>query len=267
MSSRVHEAPCLRSVALELLALQDFSAKALRLQNLSPDALSLQTHTAFDEPRGLPGRPLRPELVSPRALARRSVGNAAGHASLIHALAHIEANAINLALDLVWRFAGQSALFYRQWFQVAREEALHFRLLSDHLQTLGLCYGDLPAHDGLWEMAERTRGDLLARLALVPRTLEARGLDVTPAIRGKLISIGDQAGAAILDIILRDEIGHVAVGNHWYRWHCAQRGLDPHRTYEALARQYRAPKPKGPFNLAARRQAGFDEVELGALGF
>jgi uncharacterized ferritin-like protein (DUF455 family) len=184
---------------------------------------------------------------------------------LLHALAHIELNAIDLALDVVWRFAGQPDDFYRQWLQVAREEALHFELLREHLASLGHAYGDFDAHDGLWQMAERTRHDLLARLALVPRTLEARGLDASPVVKAKLLAAGDVRAGEILDIILRDEIGHVAVGNHWYRKLCAQRGLDPLATYATLARQHGAPRPRRPFNLDARRAAGFDEAELAAL--
>jgi uncharacterized ferritin-like protein (DUF455 family) len=184
----------------------------------------------------------------------------------LHSLAHIEFNAINLALDVIWRYPDMPAQFYRDWLQVAREEALHFQLLSQHLATLGYAYGDFVAHDGLWEMAERTQTDLLARLALVPRTLEARGLDASPQVKHKLASGGDKQGAAILDIILRDEIGHVAIGNKWYRYVCAQRACDPLTTYAQLAQLYRAPKLKGPFNLQARRAAGFEEAELAALG-
>ena len=174
-------------------------------------------------------------------------------------------NAINLALDAVWRFAAMPDAFYREWAQVAFEEATHFCLLRDHLTTHGVAYGDFPAHNGLWEMAEKTQGDLLARLALVPRTLEARGLDASPPIRAKLAAAGDKQGAAILDIILRDEIGHVAVGNRWYRWLCAERDVDPVATYQTLAIAHSAPRLRGPFNLEARRAAGFDDAELAAL--
>ena len=190
---------------------------------------------------------------------------AEGRAALIHALAHIELNAIDLALDIVWRFAGMPDLFYQQWLGVAKEEALHFQLLRDHLQSLGFEYGAFPAHNALWEMAEKTKHDLLARLALVPRTLEARGLDASPPIKAKLVGAGDLRAGAILDIILRDEIGHVAVGNHWFRMLCSQRGLDPVATYAELAEQHHAPRPRGPFNLDARRAAGFDEAEIAAL--
>jgi uncharacterized ferritin-like protein (DUF455 family) len=143
---------------------------------------------------------------------------------------------------------------------------LHFELLHAHLRELGFAYGDFPAHTGLWDMADKTSGDLLARLALVPRTLEARGLDASPAIRHKLISVGDKRGGEIIDIILRDEIGHVAVGNRWYRHLCRQEALDPVHTYAALALRYGAPTLKGPFNLEARRAAGFDDTELALLG-
>jgi uncharacterized ferritin-like protein (DUF455 family) len=214
---------------------------------------------------GIPGRPARPELVPHAELRRRSMRTAEGRAALIHALCHIELNAIDLAADMVWRFAGMPDLFYRQWAQVAREEALHFQLLRDHLRSMGFGYGSFPAHGALWEMAERTRDDILARIALVPRTLEARGLDASPPIKAKLVAAGDHRAGEILDVILRDEIGHVAIGNHWYRFLCAQRGLDPVVTYEELARKYRAPRPRGPFNLDARRAAGFSEDELTAL--
>lgn len=213
----------------------------------------------------IPGRGELPLLVPPTEVKRRKMDTPEGRAALIHALAHIEFNAINLALDILWRFAGMPDAFYRDWLKVAREEAEHFVLLQDHLQSMGYAYGDFTAHNGLWEMAEKTRDDLLARLALVPRTLEARGLDVTPQIRDRLKQCGDLAGAAILEIILREEIGHVAIGNHWYQALCKQRGADPVDCYRQLALQYQAAKQRGPFNLAARREAGFSEEELAAL--
>lgn len=261
------EAPqvSLRAHALRLLSLASTQQKAAAVKALPANELPVDAAQRLDEPAGVPGRPERPALVQPAALKHRSVGTPQGHASLIHALTHIEANAINLALDAVWRFADMPEAFYRDWWQVAAEEALHFQLLEDHLRTLGHAYGDFPAHDGLWDMASRTQADLLARLALVPRTLEARGLDATPAIRNKLMSIGDKSGAAILDIILRDEIGHVATGNRWYAALCSQRGLDPVATYAELALKHSAPVLKGPFNLPARRAAGFTESELAAL--
>ena len=205
-------------------------------------------------------------LVAHTELKQRSVKSPEGLAALMHALAHIELNAIDLAVDLTWRFPGMPDEFYRDWTKVAREEAYHFGLLSERLVELGHAYGDFPAHNSLWNMAEKTRHDLLARIALVPRTLEARGLDASPPIRNKLVSVGDKRGADILDIILRDEIGHVHVGNRWYRRLCEQRGLDPIATYDELAARYGAPRLRGPFNLEARRAAGFSEEELLRLG-
>ena len=189
-----------------------------------------------------------------------------GRAALIHSIAHIELNAIDLALDIVWRFPGMPEEFYRDWVSIAREEAHHFTLLRDHLVSIGFDYGSFQAHNGLWEMAGKTNADLLARIALVPRTLEARGLDASPMVKKKLVSVGDHKAGAILDVILKDEIGHVAVGNRWYRFLCAQRGLDPVATYAELSERYKAPHLRGPFNLEARRAAGFDEEELAALG-
>ena len=214
---------------------------------------------------GLPGRPEKPRLVPPLQVPRRSMASVEGRAVLLHALAHIEFNAINLALDACWRFAGMPAAYYSDWLQVAAEEALHFSLLSAHLQEQGFAYGDFPAHDSLWELAEATRHDVLARIALVPRTMEARGLDASPPMRAKLAQAGDLEAAAILDIILRDEIGHVAVGNRWFAWLCQERCLEPLPTYAELAATFRAPTPRGPFNLAARREAGFSDAELLAL--
>lgn len=254
----------LRELCLQLLQRDDAAekARAVRRIDLSMPVDPLRCI----EPAGtLPGRPARPGLVPPSALKSRSVHTVEGRAALLHALAHIEFNAINLALDIVWRFASMPPAFYRQWAGVAREEALHFELLRRHLQRLGRDYGDLPAHDGLWEMANRTREDLLARLALVPRTLEARGLDASPAIRARLLAAGDREGARLLSVILRDEIGHVAVGDRWYRQLCHQHGLDPDTAWLELARAHAAPRPRGPFNLAARHAAGFEPAELDAL--
>jgi uncharacterized ferritin-like protein (DUF455 family) len=256
--------PTLRRQALHALLCADPQAKAGAARALALQG-AIGSGEAIAERQGIPGRPPRPRLVPHKQLKTRSVHTRAGHAALLHALAHIELNAIDLALDIVWRFPGLPEDFYRQWLQVAREEALHFQLLQQHLATLGHAYGDFDAHDGLWQMAQRTRHDLLARLALVPRTLEARGLDASPAVKAKLLAAGDVRGGEILDLILRDEIGHVAIGNHWYRWLCAQRGLDPLATFDALAREHGAPRPRGPFNLDARRAAGFGEDELAAL--
>lgn len=257
-----------REQALAAMSLADPAAKAAAAQAIDtregePGAAQDLLATALPSP--LPGRPARPALVAPASLHTRDVKTLEGRAALLHALAHIEFNAIDLALDATWRFAGMPQAYYRDWLQVAHEEAAHFQLLRAHLQQLGHDYGDFPAHNGLWEMAERTAGDVLARMALVPRTLEARGLDAAPPIRAKLAAAGDQRAAEILDIILRDEVGHVAIGNRWYRWLCDRDGLDPISTYANLARRHRAPRLKGPFNVAARLAAGFDHAEVDAL--
>ena len=215
--------------------------------------------------RQLPGRPSKPELVSPLAVKKRPMNTVEGRAALIHALAHIEFNAINLALDAVWRFADMPTQYYVDWLKVAAEEAYHFSLVNTHLKTFGYEYGSFSAHNSLWEMVERTQEDVLARMALVPRTMEARGLDASPPLRNKLAQAGDMAAAEIIDIILRDEIGHVAVGNTWYNWLCEQRQLQPIATFESLCQQYNAPKLRPPFNMDARRQAGFSEEELNLL--
>jgi uncharacterized ferritin-like protein (DUF455 family) len=255
---------CLRSAALAALLQASPAAKAGMARALAPD-LPLDAALRLGAPAGIPGRPPRPLLVPHQQLKPRPVHTLEGRATLLHALAHIELNAIDLACDILWRFADQPEAFYRDWARVAREEALHFQLLSAHLESLGFAYGAFPAHHGLWEMAEKTQDDLLARLALVPRTLEARGLDAAPPIRAKLVKAGDLRAGEILDVILADEIGHVAVGNHWYGWLCERRGLDPVATYASLAQAYQAPRLRGPFNLAARRAAGFSDVELAAL--
>ena len=255
----------LRSAALALLRESDPGRKAEGARLLGPEA-TIDTAETLPEPPGIPGRPQRPRLVDHTRLKPGSMRSPEGRAALLHAIAHIEFNAIDLALDAIWRFAGMPRAYYLDWAQVAREEALHFGLLRDHLLSLGSRYGDFDAHGALWEMAERTKTDVLARMALVPRTLEARGLDASPAVRAKLAGAGDLAGAAIIDVILRDEIGHVAIGNRWYRWLCAERGLDPLATYAELALHHRAPRPRGPFNLEARRAAGFTPEELARLG-
>jgi len=220
------------------------------------------------EPPGLPGRPVVPPLIAPTQVPQRSPFTDAGRAALIHAICHIEFNAINLALDAVWRFDAMPTGYYRDWMQVAFEEAQHFTMLHEHLKSLGHRYGDFPAHDGLWEMCEKTRHDIVARMALVPRTLEARGLDATPLIQARLRKVGTPDAVAacdLLDVILRDEIGHVAIGNHWYRWLCAREGLDPAAHYGGLVALYRAPRLRPPFNEDARRQAGFSQQELDYL--
>ncbi len=259
----------LRHRALDALAITDPATKAAAAAALRAAAeagnAALDRQAAIAAPTGLPGRPALPRLVPAKQVPGRSPFTLEGRAALIHAICHIEFNAINLALDAVWRFDNLPEAYYFDWLQVAAEEALHFTLLRGHLQTLGHDYGDFDAHDGLWQMAEATAGDIVARMALVPRTLEARGLDATPPIQAKLGKAGDAAAVAILDIILRDEIGHVAIGNRWYGWLCARKGLDAEALYPQLVARYAAPRLRGPFNLAARRAAGFSAAELAWL--
>jgi len=259
----------LRQRAFELWQLSDAPLKAQLTRALwdSKDAHALHPELIVDAVAAslAPGRPARPELVPPKDVPSRTPFTLEGRAALLHAIAHIEFNAINLALDAVWRFNAMPEAFYIDWLRVAAEEAVHFSLLRAHLQTLGHDYGDFDAHDGLWRMTEATAGDITARMALVPRTLEARGLDATPPIQAKLRKAGDLAAVAILDVILRDEIGHVAIGNHWYGWLCRRDGLDAEALYPQLVARYAAPRLRGPFNLVARRAAGFSEGELAGL--
>jgi uncharacterized ferritin-like protein (DUF455 family) len=217
---------------------------------------------AARKPIDQPGQPQKPEMVPPQKVPRRRADTLPGRAALVHALAHIEFNAINLALDAAHRFAGMPPAYYADWLRVADEEALHFDLLSQHLATLGHAYGDFPAHNGLWDMALKTAHDPMVRMALVPRVLEARGLDATPLIVDKLRAANDLRMVEILAIIERDEIGHVAIGSHWFGWLCAARGIDAATTFRQLLVDYDAPPLKPPFNLAARRAAGFSESEL-----
>jgi uncharacterized ferritin-like protein (DUF455 family) len=226
--------------------------------------LSLEPHSpvlALDEP----GRPARPELVPPRQLAKRSAKGTRGRAALIHAVAHIEFNAINLAWDAVYRFRGLPRAYYGDWVRVADEEAYHFGLMRGRLSDLGYDYGDFPAHDGLWSMARRTAHDPLVRMALIPRVMEARGLDVTPGMIARFRAAGDEDTAACLEIILRDEVGHVAAGSRWFRYLCLQRGLDSETRYFDLLDRYLDGEVKCPLNLEDRRRGGFGETELDRL--
>jgi uncharacterized ferritin-like protein (DUF455 family) len=271
---------------LRLLALQRLQSTNLEEKTAmsAGNAQFFATHSVapdvLHEPTGpIPGRPAKPELLAPGQVPKRSPHTRAGRAALVHAIAHIEWNAINLAWDAVWRFNGMPEAYYRDWARVAAEESEHFGLLRGLLQHMGYDYGDFPGHDGLWAMTEKTAGDVTARMALVPRTLEARGLDATPLIQAKLRAVAAkpqksdphaaddaQRACAILDRILADEIGHVAIGNHWYRWLCERQGLDPVAHYAWLTERYDAPKLKPPFNTQARLMAGFDDAELHALG-
>ncbi len=258
----------LRAAAAEAFALADPAAKCATVAALQRAAaqrvLSVDPAHMFNSHQQ-PGRPARPVLIHPARVPRRRLGTPAGRAALIHALAHIEFNAINLALDAIARFPALPEAYYFDWLKVAAEEAHHFELLVARLADFGHGYGDFSAHDGLWEVAAKTRHDPLDRMALVPRILEARGLDVTPGLQARLQAVGDAETAAILAIVLRDEIGHVAIGNQWFTFLCHQRGCAPHATFLALCKTHAIKLPHPPFNLPARRAAGFDDEELSAL--
>lgn len=260
----------LRETSLAILANTDVQSKVSQLANLfaeyqagrivvnPSDNLDGQNHC-------LPGRPAKPDLVAPKFVPKRKMDTVAGRAILWHSLAHIEFNAMNLALDAVWRFPNMPKAYYEDWLKVAKEESYHFSLINAHLQSFGFSYGDFPAHNSLWEMVERTTDSVIARMALVPRTMEARGLDAVPEIRDRFKQIKDDRAVEILEIILHDEIGHVLVGNRWFNFLCANDKLSPIVTYRELAEKYRAPTLRGPFNFDAREQAGFTSEELALL--
>ena len=212
-----------------------------------------------------PGRPAKPRLVPPRELPQRGLGSEEGRAALLHAITHIEFNAINLALDAAFRFRDMPPDFLSDWISVAVDEARHFSLLQARLHELGFAYGDFEAHNGLWEMAERTAGACLARMALVPRVLEARGLDVTPGMIARLRQLGDDRSAEILEVILAEEVRHVAIGSHWFAWCCARDGVAPESTFIALISGVAKGSIRGPFNIPARTAAGFAESELALI--
>lgn len=205
-----------------------------------------------------PGRPEKPLLVPPKATEKRSLHTLPGRIAMLHALAHIELNAVDLALDIVARFASEPVphSFFDGWMRVAFEEAKHFRMVRERMQALGADYGDMPAHDGLWQAAHSTRNDLTARLAVVPLILEARGLDVTPSLQEKMRETGDIDSADVLKVIYEDEKGHVAVGAKWFRFLCAREKKDPAATFKQLVRANFRGALKAPFNDVARAEAG-----------
>jgi uncharacterized ferritin-like protein (DUF455 family) len=279
----------LRASALKVLCISDPCDKVQALQSLwamhtaqpiQPDGFACNMAAQGPDSFGLflnaqtqlstaglvvPGRPDHPRLCPPQQVPTRSVHTDAGLAAMVHAICHIEFNAINLALDAIWRYPDMPTAYYLDWFRVAYEESTHFVLLQDLLQQMDHAYGDFEAHDGLWAMCEKTADDVLARMALVPRTLEARGLDATPLIQSKLNlsqSVHAKAFKPILDTILHDEVGHVAIGNHWFRWLCAQQQRDPLMHYPALVKKHTAPRLKPPFNQEARLRAGFTQEEI-----
>ncbi|WP_075289155.1 ferritin-like domain-containing protein [Pararhizobium arenae] len=255
---RIHS---LRDGAAKAIAAADLDEKTALAQETArrweSRTLSLRSPLDLAVP-DRPGRPERPELIAPTKMVRRSLNSTRGRIALLHSIAHIELNAVDLALDIVARFASEKVpnSFFDGWMRVAFEEAKHFRLVRQRLRELGADYGDMPAHDGLWQAAHDTRNDLTARLAVVPLILEARGLDVTPALQAKMREAGDLKTAAVLDVIYEDEKGHVAVGAKWFRFLCARQKKDPAAAFQALVRaNFRGPL-KAPFNDVARAEAG-----------
>lgn len=233
----------------------DWQASLLRREASADTALSVP----------VAGRPVKPDLVHPKNVKQRKLSSVEGRKALLHAVAHIEFNAINLALDAVYRFRDMPDAYYGDWLQVAAEEAYHFGLVRERLRELGGDYGDLPAHNGLWEQACKTDYDVMVRMALVPRVLEARGLDVTPGMMERLREVNDLPTVAILEIILRDEIGHVRIGSRWYHYCCEQRGLEPKATFRQLLREVLQAPLRSPLYTEARLQAGFSAEELEEL--
>ncbi|GKT11257.1 MAG: hypothetical protein ISEC1_P0220 [Thiomicrorhabdus sp.] len=254
--------------AYDCLLEKDLDLKVRLLAQLQEDwASDLFEFNPMDQIERVPdpGRPEKPILVAFKELPKRRLGSPEGHAALMHSIAHIEFNAINLALDAIYRFQHMPKDFYMDWLGVAGEESFHFQMIREHLFHLGYEYGDLPAHDGLWMTTYETDHDPLIRMALVPRTLEARGLDVTPPMIQKLRSIGDKRGVEILKILLNDEIGHVEVGTRWFRYLCDERDLNPFNTFQEIIDKYYHGDLKGPFNFEAREQAGFCAEEIAWL--
>jgi uncharacterized ferritin-like protein (DUF455 family) len=269
-------------VLAKTLMKNDLHAAAKRCLDATDPAEKLRlTHATWDafqsgelrpdpsspppEPIGAPGRPAKPQLVPQRQVPHRGLGTQEGRVALIHAVAHIEFNAINLAWDAVYRFRDKPDAYYRDWASCAHDEARHFAMLSARLAELGHAYGDFDAHNGLWEMAEKTAHHDTARMALVPRVLEARGLDVTPGMIERLRAVGDTRTIAILEVILREEVAHVAAGTRWFRHCCERDGVDPRETFLDLLRDYMGRQLRGPFNRPARLEAGFDDEEIDRL--
>ncbi|SFV55276.1 COG2833: uncharacterized protein [hydrothermal vent metagenome] len=207
------------------------------------------------------GIPNKPELVRFQQVPKRK-NQTEGLIHTIHAIAHIEFNAINLALDALYRFQELPKKYYIDWLKVAKEEALHFIMVENYLNELGYKYGDFSAHNGLWEMAVKTDNDVMVRMALVPRVLEARGLDVTPSIQKKFKNSDFQKMVGILDRIFKDEIGHVAIGSYWFEYLTKQRNLNPVDTFKKLIKEYFNENLRKPFNFEARKNAGFSQQEL-----
>ena len=260
--------PCLLKASAHCLSLADPQEKVAAVfvlaDKVKEGSFQWDLHDPIEPVPG-PGRPARPELVAPRALPRRRLGSEDGRAALVHAIAHIEFNAINLALDAICRFRDLPAQYYLDWISVAADEARHFQMLHQRLRQMNRQYGDFPAHNGLWEMVEKTADSCLVRMALVPRVLEARGLDVTPGMIERLRSVGDTQTIAVLEVILAEEVRHVAIGTHWFNYCCKQENRPPSETFLELISSRFTGSIRGPFNLEARMEAGFTKAEMDAL--
>jgi len=256
----------LRAQCLKALAANDLNQKLNQVQaiyeSFKSHQIKIDSKSDIKHTYHLPGAPSKPDIVAPRLVEKRSASTQQGKLIFIHALAHIEFSAINLALDIIWRFKNLPEQFYSDWLQIAYEEKTHFNLLNSYLKKFDLAYGSFNAHNSLWEMAERTSHDLIHRLALIPRTMEARGLDVTPSIIEKFKQQRDDDIAEILQIIYEEEIRHVSVGNIWYRWACDTQKLDPHETYKNLLVTYDIELNYQKLNKEARYKAGFLKEEL-----
>lgn len=251
----------------QIILIDDVDDKCTAAQRLNHRLLNSFSfvHDEIVAAINTPGLPKKLELVAPRKLKRRGLSTQQGRNVLMHAIAHIEFNAINLALDAAYRFRHQPIQYYQDWIRIAAEEARHFLLIRDYLRQNNCEYSDYPAHNGLWDMAVKTADDVVARMALVPRVLEARGLDVTPGIIKRLNSVNDDSAVAILEVIYQEEIDHVRVGSKWFNYQCEQNHLEPRATFKAMVTKHLHGELKGPFNIAARLQAGFDELELADL--
>lgn len=263
-------APCVQTAALTVLMTADPAAKAGCARRVAAQWRAGELATpACGAPGVAPDRPARPDnpvLAPPSAVPKRKLGSPEGRFALLHAVAHIEFNAIDLAFDLVARFGGDAriadedrAAFIADWISVGDDEARHFMLVCERLDALGGAYGDLSAHDGLWSAAQATKDDLPARLAIAPMVLEARGLDVTPVMITRLRAAGDEASASALEIIYSEEVAHVAAGRRWFDALASAEGHDPRERFHALVRKYFRGTLKPPFNIPARDRANLPE--------
>jgi len=253
--------PSLAAAVVAVLQNDGADAKAQGARDMAERWAAGELAWTFDvAPPDRPARPAKPEMLPPTHMPRRGrAGSERGRIALLHALAHIELNAVDLACDMIVRFGAQAPRdFVDDWMRVAADEGLHFSLLQNRLRTWGAQYGDLPAHDGLWEAALDTRHDFIARLVVVPQVLEARGLDVTPAMVERFAHIGDQQSADLLQRIYEDEISHVRIGNFWFRWACQSHHLPPEKTFKDAVLRYFKGELKPPFNDLARSQAGLE---------